>query len=297
VIKRCGSPAHSGMARRAICSGKCCARCGVHRIVGALPGRQMAAGISAVRRRDGQRVIIVDVAQSAGHVRVAIGQQESGRAVIENSGRPSRNRVARGAGRSRNRESGGHVIRHVSAHRRAGGERRRVAAVAIRRSQSVIVIDMARGAGRRRRRHVRSGQGESGRAVIEYRRGPAHCSVARRAICRCKGRSGSRVHRIIGGLPSCQMALRISATGRRDRQIVIVVDVARSAGQVGMAIGQQESSGGVVKRCRSPTDGVVAGVAIRHRKCGPGGRVYGVIGRLPSRQMAPGISAVRRRNR
>ena len=70
-----------------------------------LPGRQMALRISATGRRDGQRVIIIDVAQSASHTGVAIGQQESGRAVIKHARGPSGDRMARGAGRSRNRKS------------------------------------------------------------------------------------------------------------------------------------------------------------------------------------------------
>jgi hypothetical protein len=45
----------------------------MHRIGRGLPGRQMATRVAAVRRRDRQVVIIVDVAGSAGHVGVAIG--------------------------------------------------------------------------------------------------------------------------------------------------------------------------------------------------------------------------------
>ena len=115
-----------------------------------------------------------------------------------------------------------------------------MAPVAIRRIQRVVVVDVAGGAGRRRRRHVRSGQRKPGRAVIERRRRPAHRRVAGRAVGRGERRSGRGVHRIIGLLPGRQMALRISAIGRRDRQRVIVVDVAGGAGHVGMAIGQQE---------------------------------------------------------
>jgi hypothetical protein len=105
------------------------------------------------------------------------------------------------------------------------------------------------------------------------------------------------VHRIIRGLPSGQMAAGISAIGWSNRQIIIVVDVARCAGHVGVPIGQQESRRGVIKDCRSPSRGVVARGALRRCERWPGSGMYGIGGRLPSAQMASGISAVRRRDR
>ena len=60
----------------------------MHGISGLLPLGEVTAGIAAVRRSDGQRVIIVDVATGAGHVGVAIGQQETRGAVIEGGGGP-----------------------------------------------------------------------------------------------------------------------------------------------------------------------------------------------------------------
>ena len=115
-----------------------------------------------------------------------------------------------------------------------------MATVTIRRIERVVVVHMAGRAGRRRRGHVRSGQGEPGDAVIERRRGPAGRRMASGAIRRGKSGAGSGVHRIIRLLPGGQMALRVSAIGRRDRQSVVVVDVARSAGHVGVPVGQQE---------------------------------------------------------
>jgi hypothetical protein len=92
-----------------------------------------------------------------------------------------------------------------------------VASVAIRRTQAVIVVQMAGRAGSRRRGHVRSDQGKSSGAVIERRSSPAGSGVASGAIGRGKCRSGSGVHRRSGALPCGQMALRISAIRRRNR--------------------------------------------------------------------------------
>jgi hypothetical protein len=118
------------------------------------------------------------VAQIAGHVGVPVGQREAGRAVVKNSRSPGSNRVARRAGRSRDREPCRHVIWHVTAKRRGALECRLVAPVTIRRTEGVVVVHMARSAGRRCRRHVRSGQGKPGRIVIECCRRPIHRRVA-----------------------------------------------------------------------------------------------------------------------
>jgi len=129
---------------------------------------------------------------------------------------------------------------------------------------------MAGRAGCRRRRRVRSGQGESGHAVIECRRSPACCRMAIGTIRRRKGGSGSRVHGSICLLPGCQVALRVAAIGRRDRQGIVVVDVAQIAGHVGMPVGQQETGRAVVECRCGPTSRCVACRAIRKRKGRPG---------------------------
>ena len=57
------------------------------------------------------------------------------------------------------------------------------------------------------------------------------------------------------------MASGISAIGWRDLQVVVVVDVARGAWHVGVAVRQQESSGAVVKLGVGPGIEGVAGFA------------------------------------
>lgn len=64
-------------------------------------------------------------------------------------------------------------------------------------------------------------------------------------------------------------------------EIVIVVDVARRAGNVGVAIGQRESSGAMIENCCGPTDGVVTPSAISSGKGWASGSVRRIIGLLP----------------
>lgn len=45
----------------------------MRRIVGLLPGGEMAAGVAAIRGSNFQIVVVVDVASDASHVGVAIG--------------------------------------------------------------------------------------------------------------------------------------------------------------------------------------------------------------------------------
>ena len=65
------------------------------------------------------------------------------------------------------------------------------------------------------------------------------------------------MHGIISLLPRCQMALRISAIRRLDRQAVVPVDMAKSALHVGVTIRQQETRGAVIEFTVRPfRDGV-----------------------------------------
>ena len=61
---------------------------GVDRIVGLLPGGQVAARVAAVRGRNLESVVIVDVALRALEIGVTVCQRESGGAVIENRSVP-----------------------------------------------------------------------------------------------------------------------------------------------------------------------------------------------------------------
>ena len=65
------------------------------------------------------------------------------------------------------------------------------------------------------------------------------------------------MHRIIRLLPGRQMASRVSAIVQRGRQVIVVTDVARSAGHGGMAIREWEPCYAVVERSPRPT----------HRRC------------------------------
>ena len=70
--------------------------------------------------------------------------------------------------------------------------------------------------------------------------------------------------------------------------------MARSAGHVGVPVGQQEARGAVIEDRRGPGNGVVASRAVGHAKSRARRRVHGIVRLLPSRQVAPGIAAVRR---
>jgi hypothetical protein len=265
---------------------------GVHRIIRLLPGCQMAAGIPAIGGRNRQRIVVIEVAQIAGHIGVPVGQREPGRVMVKHSRGPGSNRVTSRARRSCDRESRSDVVGHRPANGRRALESRLVAAVTIRRVQSVVVADVAGRAGCRSRRHMRAGQRKACRAVIKRCGGPANRRVAGRTIPDGEGRSRCRVHRIVRLLPGREVASRVSAIGRRDRQIVVVVDVAQIAGHVRVPIGQQKPGRAVIKCGGCPTGRRVAGRTICKRKCRAGRWVDGIGGRLPGRQMASGISAI-----
>lgn len=236
VIERGARPAGRGVAVRANVRGERRAGTGVRRVIGVRPVRQMALGIPAIRRCDLQRVVAVDVALRALQVGMAQRQRESEARMIEGAGRPRRNRVAAGASRGCDREICRDVVGHVAADGRRALVHGRVAAVAVGRVQRVVVTEVAGSAGRRIGRHVRSHQREAGDAVIERGRGPTGRRVAVRAVRRGKCGAGSRVDGLVRLLPGRQMALRIAALRRRDRQRVVAIDVALRALQIGVAL-------------------------------------------------------------
>ena len=96
--------------------------------------------------------------------------------------------------------------------------------------------------------------------MVEGRRRPTCCIVAAGTIARGKCRPCGGVHRIVGLLPGCQVALRIAAIGRSDRQIVVAVDMAESASYIRVPIGEQEASGAMVELGVQP---IVKRMAVR----------------------------------
>ena len=148
------------------------------------------------------------MAQRAGNRGVLPGQRETRGAVVKGSRSPSGNGMARRALCGGSWEARSHVIRYISTNCGGALERRRVAAVAIRGIQRVIIIGVAR---RARGREVRPRQRKPRDAMVERCGVPASRGVAVGAIPHRERCAGSGMHRIVGSLPSGQMALRISA--------------------------------------------------------------------------------------
>ena len=148
------------------------------------------------------------MAQRAGNRGVLSSQRETRRGVVEFSSSPRGNGMARCALRSRGGKTRGDVIGDIPANGSGALERSRVAAVAVRGIQRVIVVGMA---GSARRRKMRAYQGKPRDAVVERCSVPTGGGVAVRAIPRRERCAGSGVHRVVGSLPGGQMALRISA--------------------------------------------------------------------------------------
>jgi len=132
VIERRRVPPCCGMASRTVRRGKSSSGSGVHGIIGLLPVRQMALRVSAIGGSNRQTVVVVDVAEGASHIRMSVGERKAGRAVVENSRGPGRNRMACCACRCSGRETGRDVVRYRSANRCGADKSRLVAAVTIR---------------------------------------------------------------------------------------------------------------------------------------------------------------------
>lgn len=98
--------------------------------------------------------------------------------------------MARGARRSRRREIGRHVIRHIAAESLRAVPGRLMATQAIGARQVVIIVDVARRTGRGRGRHMRPHKGETrGSMVKRTNVGPGDGVMARGAILRLKLRT------------------------------------------------------------------------------------------------------------
>jgi len=111
-------------------------------------------------------------------------------------------------------------------------------AIRVRRGEGVIVVDVAVGAGidlARRRQLVRTNERPARRRVVEGSRQKRDGIVTVRAVGRRERCPRRRMHGVGGSLPAptvvgIQMTLGVSAIGRLNGQIVIVVDVAVGAG-------------------------------------------------------------------
>ena len=149
--------------------------------------------------------------------------------------------------------------------------------------QRVVVAHVAGGAGRWSWGSVRACQREACHAVVERSGVPTFRRMAIRAVRGRKTRARRRVYGSCRLLPFRQMAPGVSAVRRRDRQIVVVVGVARGAGHIRVAIRQQESRGGVIEIRRVPTLGGMATRAVCHDKSRPRCRMHRVTCFLPGR--------------
>lgn len=87
--------------------------------------------------------------------------------MIKFSGGPSRDRVARGAHRGGARKTGGDVIRNGTADSDGAVPSGGVATHTVRGIKRIIVVAVARRTRSRGRRHMRTGEREAGKAVIE----------------------------------------------------------------------------------------------------------------------------------
>ena len=197
-------PCNGVVALRAIRCGEGGPRGGMRRIVGLLPGSEVAACIAAVGRSDLQIIVVVDVALRAGKICVAVGQRETGRGMIEGRSVPAYVVVTVVAGRDRKRlriAGVRRIIRGLPGAEVAAG----ISAIAIRNIlQIVVVVDVALRTGKG---GVRAVQDEARDAVIKRSAKPAiEVSVAILTIGRGKSRPSICVRGIIGFLPIGQVA-------------------------------------------------------------------------------------------
>ena len=281
VIERRAIPTFGSVTVCAIGGGKRRARRGVNGRSGLLPLGEVASGISAIGGSRFQRVVIVDMAERALNIGVAIGERKAGGGVIEFSVGPRSDGVASGASGGGRRKACGEVIGNIAADGLRFVPIRSVAGHAIGGIQRVVIVDVA---GRTRRGSggfMCTNQSETGNGVIEGSGVPPLGGVAVGTIGRSETGAGSGVNGIGGLLPSGEMATGVAAIGGSNLQIVIVVEMAGSAGHVGVTIGEEETRAAVVKSRGVPADRVVTVGAIGGGEGGTSRRMWRVGGLLP----------------
>jgi len=116
--------------------------------------------------------------------------------------------------------------------------------------------------------------------------GPRNRVVTCRAVADGERWTSAWVGRVVRLLPSRQVASGVSAIGRGNLQVVVIVDVALRAGNVRVPSRQRKSGRAVVELGVRPTIKVVAALAIRSGKCWSSAGVRWVCGILPILQMA-----------
>ena len=170
----------------------------------------------------------IDVAVRAD--RVVMRQLPKG-VVIEGRAQPTGGVVA-ACGGAVGWETSGYVIRHRAAESDGALPCGYVATVAVHRQISgVVVVHMAGGAWCFGRVRVRSGQRESGGAVVKLSRGPRRNRMARSALRRRVRESSGNVIRDVSADGSRAGPGRlVTAITIRRIQRVVAVDVARQAG-------------------------------------------------------------------
>lgn len=194
------------------------------------------------------------------------------------------------------------MIWHITAERLCTVPRGLVAAHAVRGCQIEVVVDVALSTGCGR---VRTDEGEPRGAVIEGSGCPSDCIVAVGAVRGRVGWARSGVRRIIGLLPSREVAARIAAIRGCDLQIVIVVDVALRAsghftrGRHLVGVCEREAGGAVIESRVRPVRGVVTRGALGYREARRN-MIRDIATKslraVPLCEMAARVTAVRRSN-
>ena len=298
VVPR-GSPIRSGMAGGALGGGE--ARSDVVRYSAAHGGRAVPLILmAAVAVRVGNRevIVVVNVAVGAGRGGMNACERPTGGAVIERGGGPGNGVVARGTIRDgEGCASAG--VRGIVGLLPGGEVAARVAAIIGLDRKSVVAVNMASSAARSLAcgsQLVRVGQRETSGAVIELAIGPSGDGVATGAG-RCRSREiGGHVIRDVAAETLRFVPVRsVAGQAIGGIQSVVVFDVARyarSGSRRHMRADESEARGAVIKGSSGPGNGVVARGTIRGGKRSACGGVCGIVGLLPSGEVAAGVAAI-----